>query len=421
MDQKLFTEWRTLYSSNWGQSHIIRLRIRMRDLVDADVMRRAVDQTMKRYPYFCVELKKNGEYYLAPNERPVTVTNSLSGVELNTAEANYHLISFSYSDNWIIMDVSHAITDGTGAYEVIRTFLYYYLTERYGAELPKDGVRLVGDVVPDEEWIDPVARLADLSVPEGGQMANALNPSKAAGLENELRPTVYSIALSESEFMRFNAENNGSPATMVSLLLSRALSRLFPDNTDVIRVTVAVNQRSALKAPLAHQCLVGAAFLEYDENIRALPLKHQAAAYREMVFAQTTDEMALAGLANQNGITRMILSKQSDSERAAAAEMIDEMTKDFTSATVSYVGKLNYPEAEKYIRDFRLWTRGTGGAIVIEISAVSGKFTLDFIQPFADPMFVNAFLKELDENGITYDLRDVMQLETPDVNLPWKE
>ncbi len=376
---------------------------------------------MKRYPYFCVELKKDGEYYLAPNERPVVVTDSLRGVKLNTAEANYHLIAFSYSDNWIIMDISHAITDGTGAYAVIRTFLYYYVSERYGVELPKEGVRLVGDEIPEEEWNDPVAQLTDLPVPEGGQMANALNPAKAAGLEEEHQSTVYSIALSESEFMRFNAENNGSPATMVSLLLSRALYRLFPDDPDVIRVTVAVNQRNALKAPLAHQNLVGAAFLEYDENIRKLPLDRQAAFYRETVSAQTTDEMVLGGLANQNGITKMILSKQSDTERIAAAEMIDEMTKDFTSATVSYVGKFNYPEAEKYIRDFRLWTRGTGGTIVIEISAVSGKFMIDFIQPFADPMFVNAFLKELDEHGITYDLRDVMKLEMPDVKLPWKE
>ena len=152
-----------------------------------------------------------------------------------------------------------------------------------------------------------------------------------------------------------------------------------------------------------------------------MPLDKQAAYYRETVSAQTTDEMVLGGLANQNGITQMILSGQSDKERIAAAEMIDEMTKDFTSATVSYIGKFNYPEAEKYIRDFRLWTRGTGGTIVVEISAVSGRFTIDFIQPFADPMFVNAFLKELDENGITYDLRDVMKLEMPDVKLPWKE
>ena len=267
MNQKLFTEWRTLYSSNWGQSHLIRLRIRMRDLVEATSMRHAVEQTMKRYPYFCVELKKDGEYYLAPNERPVVVSDSLCGVTLNTAESNYHLIAFSHSDNWIIMDISHAITDGTGAYAVIRTFLYYYVSERYGVELPKESVRLVGDEIPEEEWNDPVARMTEIPVPAGGQMANALNPAKAAGLEEEYQPTVYGIALSESEFMRFNTENNGSPATMVSLLLSRALYRLFPTNPDVIRVTVAVNQRKALKAPLAHQCLVGAVFLEYDENV----------------------------------------------------------------------------------------------------------------------------------------------------------
>ncbi len=421
MDQKLFTEWRTLYSLNWGQSHMMHLRIRMRDLIDEFSMRHAAEQTMKRYPYFCVELKKDGEYYLAHNERPIVVSHSLTAPKLNTSDTNYHFVSFSYSDNLIVIDISHAITDGTGAYEVVRTFLYYYVSERYGVELPKEGVRLVGDVISEEEWNDPVAKLTNLPIPAGGQMAKAMNPVKAAGLEEDKQPTVYSIAIAESEFMDFNVKNNGSPATMVSLFLSRALHRLFPDDPDVIRITVAVNQRNALRVPLAHQCLVGAAFLDYDENIQKLPLERQAAAYRETVFAQTTDEKVLEGLANQNGITQLILSKQTDPERIAAAQAIDEMTKDFTSATVSYVGKLNYKEAEKYIRDFRLWTRGTGDTIVIEISAVSGKFTMDFIQPFADPMYVNAFLNELDENGITYDLRDVMKLEMPDVRLPWRE
>lgn len=126
-------------------------------------------------------------------------------------------------------------------------------------------------------------------------------------------------------------------------------------------------------------------------------------------------------MASQIGITRMILSKQSDQERIAIAKMIDEMTEDLITATVSYVGKANYREAEKYIRDFRQWTYSTGGSILMEISAVNGKFTPDFIQPFTNPLFVNAFLKELDENGITYDLQDVRNLEIPDVKLPWRE
>ena len=161
--------------------------------------------------------------------------------------------------------------------------------------------------------------------------------------------------------------------------------------------------------------------LDYREKMWTWPLDRQATAYRGMVLAQTTEERVLESVESQKGISRLILSKQSDQERIAVAEAIGEMAGRITSATVSHVGKANYREAEQYIRDFRAWTCSSGGTILIEISAVNGRFTLDFTQPCADPLFVNAFLKELDENGITYDLQDVMKLEVPDVKLPWRE
>ena len=57
--------------------------------------------------------------------------------------------------------------------------------------------------------------------------------------------------------------------------------------------------------------------------------------------------------------------------------------------------------------------------MVVEISAVNGRFTLDFLQTFSSPIFVNAFLKELSENGIVYDLQDVSEIELPNIELPW--
>ena len=45
---------------------------------------------------------------------------------------------------------------------------------------------------------------------------------------------------------------------------------------------------------------------------------------------------------------------------------------------------------------------------------------MEFLQPFKSPLYVNAFLKELEDNDITYDLQDVMNLEMPDVKLPWR-
>ena len=64
MEQKLFSELRPLYVTTKESSNVIRIRIRMRDLIDSDVLRHAVDSTMERYPYFCVELQKKGEQYI---------------------------------------------------------------------------------------------------------------------------------------------------------------------------------------------------------------------------------------------------------------------------------------------------------------------------------------------------------------------
>ena len=423
MEQKLFTELRTLYTTTKETPTVIRIRIRMRDLIDPAILRRAVDMTMRRYPYFCVALqKKEGRYVYAENHRPVVITDSLHGVDLNSEESNYHMIAFCLQDNWIILDVFHGLTDGAGAYEVVRTLLYYYCSERYNVSLKEDGIRLVGDEISAEEWIDPVVSRTDLPTPKQNElMSDALNVITTAGLEEDRRHTVYSVAISEKEFMRFNLDNDGSPGTMVALLLSRAIAKLFPESENTIRIALCVNQRKALNAPLAHQSLVGGVMLEYKDKLRDWSLEMQGTAYRGMVFAQTQEENVLRGIASFKGVNGMLLTKESDQERIGVASYINSLASKFTTATVSYVGKADYKEAEQYIRDFRLWTSPMGNNLLVEISAVNGRFTLDFLQSFSSPVIVNAFLKELDENGIIYDLQDVNELKLPNIKLPWTE
>ena len=50
---------------------------------------------------------------------------------------------------------------------------------------------------------------------------------------------------------------------------------------------------------------------------------------------------------------------------------------------------------------------------------MNGRFNLDFLQTFSNPVFVNAFLQELDDNGIVYDMQDVNDIELPNIRLPW--
>ena len=104
METQLFTELRPLYETTKENPHVIRLKIRMKDAIDPDVLRHAVDITMRRYPYLCAELtKKDGQYIFIDNDRPVVITNSLRGVDLNSPEANYHVIAFVYEDDWLVI------------------------------------------------------------------------------------------------------------------------------------------------------------------------------------------------------------------------------------------------------------------------------------------------------------------------------
>ena len=46
-----------------------------------------------------------------------------------------HLLAFSWHEDCIVVDVFHALTDATGAMEVVRTLLYYYCSRRLGNAL----------------------------------------------------------------------------------------------------------------------------------------------------------------------------------------------------------------------------------------------------------------------------------------------
>lgn len=427
MEQKLLTELRTLYETSRENPSDIRIMIRMRDLIEPEALRYAVNLTMRRYPYFCVELRnKDGQYIFAENHREVVITNSFLSVELNSESSNFHMIAFAWYDNWIILDVFHAMTDGAGTYEIIRTLLYYYCSERYhpvllNLNLKGEGIRLAGDYISIEEWLDPVCQLEEMPAPaDKGNLSKALNLAETAGLQNDNVKTVYSVALSEAEFMKFNRENDGTPGTMTALFLSRAIAKLYPKAQDIIRITLTVNQRKALQAPLAHQTLVGGVMLEYKDKMRTWPLRKQATAYRGMVFAQTLDEKVIEGVNYQKVINQMLLSRESDKERKAIAEKISANTARVLTAGVSYVGKANFGASENYIRDFHMLVSPPGGnMLAVEISAVNGRFTIDISQPFSSPVYVNAFLQELDDNGLTYDLQDVRKLYLPNIKLPW--
>jgi hypothetical protein len=55
------------------------------------------------------------------------------------------------------------------------------------------------------------------------------------------------------------------------------------------------------------------------------------------------------------------------------------------TVSVSYVGKAEFGESERYVRDFSLWTSTATNGMTIGISAVNGRFTLASFRFFRVP------------------------------------
>ena len=124
-----------LYGANEDFFSTFRLAIRMKDTVDYDMLCRSAEKAIVRYPYFCVSYEREKEnLVLCYNSRPLPVFADDRTVTLGSEESRGHLISFGCKNNTIFIDCSHYLADGMGIDPLMKSLLYLYVSEHYGAE-----------------------------------------------------------------------------------------------------------------------------------------------------------------------------------------------------------------------------------------------------------------------------------------------
>ena len=189
----------------------------------------------------------------AKNERDIILADKNKDILLNSEESNYHLISFQYNDdNYIIINLSHALADGIAIYHLIKTLLYYYITNTYNIELSKENIRLVEDEISEEEFNDPLATTKKIIKLPQIKLNPALNIIKENHLENQ-ENFIYHLEIDEKELMDYVKSIKATPGTLMSLVLSKAIKNENADSKNVVRMSICVDLRKLLDAPLAHQ------------------------------------------------------------------------------------------------------------------------------------------------------------------------
>ena len=388
-----------LYATSHG-SYTIRFHLRLDERIDRQKLRAAVDKTAQRFPYFCVTLRRNErEFYYEVNSKPVALLCTNQPITLGSPQTNGHIWAVCYDGEDLFIDFFHGRSDGTGAYALIATLLYYYFDEH---DIP--GIKTLDTPVSEQETRDPVdgLPLLDLSKLHFPASPKALNLMKLSGLEHmDGKGLILKLMIPEDSFLPFTRTNDGTPGIMLSVLIARAIERVHPQHEAPLISNYVVNARPMLKAKdTFHNCTNRVVF-HYDDRIRQMPLDRQCTVYRGKTFIQADEETIVQGMTVAGSMAQMILDIPDFSAKSKTAGQAMAGTFDAATYMVSYVGKWKYPQLGNHIKEF--WTETPVGPFpLIEIAAVNGNIFVSFLQPFSDRRYYDALLDELKENGITF-------------------
>ena len=402
--------------------YTVRLKLRLRDKIDCEILKEAVDKTRQRYPYLCVQMKKDNEnFFYVDNPAPVAVLHTDSSIRLNTEETNYHVWCVCYHEDWLCLDFYHGITDGTGMYMVLATLLYYYCEKRYGVT-DHMGIRTLDDPILPQETIDPMEHLPelDLSGKKAPEAVPVFSLTTDAGL-TQSSPQIWDIEIPEAAFVSFSSANDASPGTMVSILFARAIDALYPKREKVIMSRYSVNARPMLHAEKTHHnCLSGVSF-PYTDRVKAMPFETQCTAHRGATFIQSDADKVRGLLMGVASYGRSMLHRLPtlEAKKQAFGQMMSRGDTAYTYI-VSYVGQWKLNALSPYIMEF--WTYApSANPLVTEIAAVNGKIFLSVHQTFREDTIIKSFLRQLEENGISYQIRqpvkpDIARFPAPEID-----
>ncbi len=416
--EKIISAQPFYYGASKEAPNTVIVTVEMQDEIEEKLLSDVVLRVMERYPYFKKTVVVSGnEYVLEDNMEPVVVKSGSAPQMLGGKETNGHLLAFSCEGKKICLSFFHGLCDGAGLFPLIRSVLYYYCSEYYHTVLPARGVNQIGSPISDEEVEDPYPDHVDEGISAIGRyQGKRAFQLRDGGLVGTDCPTLFRIRIPENAFMAYTKAKDGSPATMISVFLYRAIHELHPDVELPIVCGMAMNIRPVLKKPKCHHSVVSQLFLEYKPRMAEMDVQTLATCSRGMVILQSQPENVWTSVRNNISFFANLKKLPDVPAKKEYMKQIVARSMQMDTFKVSYVGKASLGSAEKYVKAVDSCPNINGAGIMVEVNALNGWFHLSFMQEFEEDVYVKEFLKQLDMADIPFEAEKGVSFQTPSVH-----
>lgn len=137
-----------------SNSCVFRISAILTEQVDSNVLWQAASIIIKRFPTMAVKLKKGLFWvYFYENDNPLVVqeeSNHPCAPIMGIKENNDYLFKIMYFERRITLECFHALTDGMGAMEFLKTLVYQYLLLT-GKDVQDEGLIMLPQSIPEQQ------------------------------------------------------------------------------------------------------------------------------------------------------------------------------------------------------------------------------------------------------------------------------
>ena len=404
-----------LYTSEPMRSLVV--EVETSSQVQGEVLQAAVDDVLKRAPYFGDALaEREGSFHYAKNPLPMKVAEG--GLRaVGGPETNWHNLDVTFEGNTMSFAMFHAFCDGMGLNLFVDAVLNRYFSRKDGVDYPAEGLRVPGQSVLEGEEADGIVNLEPMEMtPEiGAALAQRTKESyvlpEASGdhLDDMHAITVH---VAEGALLDFARSCGSSPAPTLAALMAEAVFAVHPECDMPVAAMIPTSTRKALDVPNTFKNAAGAAFVHFDPNDAASFAKRASAARASLRAQVATDVVRFANA----GLRGLIAASKAAKTYAEKAEMLNITGRYSTPISVDYVGGLHAEGFEDQLVSIRYLSSPLGDqsdSLSLFVTATAGRFDLVFARNFATDVYDKAFLAQLDEHGIPYELGGERNFMTP--------
>ena len=391
-----------LYMSTPEHPNTMGVCIVLKESVDGEILRNAVEDLRVRFPYFYVKAVPFGnDLTVEDNSLPMTVRNTWEPINLNSKESNFHLAAWKFEGRKLAFEISHSLTDGAGVLPYVKSTLFLYLSRRYGVSFDREGFRLPGDKIPLSETGNPFAELDIDGAEEPVYTKETITDFYRFGDGTLKDPFATYVKIPESQMMEFCRDYDGSPNTFLAVMFARAVRRYDPASDKTVSVSIAIDHKAMLGNYDNYRLFANVLELDFAKDRSLKDIAKNCTIARGQLMLQASMENSLWAMKQRKATYAKLNQVPLDMKLGMIAKSAGCLR---WSISISYANSRSFGPLDPYIDELYMMAEPGVADVLCEIACINHFFFLCIARTFPSEKFTDIFLDELSTVGIDYEV-----------------